>query len=217
MELPVLERNILGKKVSRFRKEGQIPAELFGRGIKNRHFFVLEKDFLKIYQKAGEHDVITLKTENGEKIPVLISEVSQHHLSGIFLNINFRQVSRGEKIKTKIPIHWQGEAPAVKKGFDVIKVLNEIEIEAEADKIPSYLEVDLTRLEELDQNIKAADIYYPKEVKIVTSPEVVIATVSEKEKEEERLAKPLAAAITETIPPTETVSAPRPSGAEEKT
>jgi len=184
MELQVKNREILGKKVKNLRAQGIIPAELFGHGVQNKHLSVLLKDFTKVYKEAGENTILTLVTENGEKIRAIISEVNRHPLTGNFLSIDFRQIHKDEKIHAKVPIEFTGTAPAIKKGFILVKVLNEIEIEALPDKIPHCFKVDLSKLDDLGQSINIHDLKLTSDIKVLIPPETIIATVSEQIKEE---------------------------------
>ncbi|MDI6821036.1 MAG: 50S ribosomal protein L25 [Patescibacteria group bacterium] len=184
MELQVKDREILGKKVKSLRARGLIPAELFGHKIKNKHLTISEKDFTKVYKEAGEHTVLTLITEKDEKLRAIISDVTHHPLTGNFLSIDFRQVRKDEKIHAKIPIEFTGVAPAVKKGFILIKVLDEIEIEALPDKIPRCFKVELSKLDDLGQSISIHDLKIASDIKVLIPPETIIATVSEQTKEE---------------------------------
>ena len=217
MELKVKNRTILGKKVKHLRVKGLIPAELFGHGVTNKHLEIPEKDIIDVYKKAGNHTIIQVITEDGEKIPTLISEVQYHPLSRKLLNVNLHQIKMDEIVETGVPIKFQGESPAEKNGLFVIRVLDEIEIEALPDKIPHSFEVDLSILKELGQNINVGDITIPKEVKILTSGETVIATVTERAKEEVET-PPAAEATAETVETTpetaETTS--KPAEAEKK-
>ena len=70
MDLKITTRVSLGKKVKKMRAEGIIPAEVYGRSIKNEHVSISEKDFGKIFKTAGENTIINLEMENGKKIPV---------------------------------------------------------------------------------------------------------------------------------------------------
>ena len=184
MELKVKNRTILGKKVKRLREKGLIPAELFGHGVTNKHLEIPEKDIIDVYKKAGNHIIVQVITEEGEKIPTLISEVQRHPLSRKLLNVNLHQIKMDKIVETGVPIKFKGESPAEKSGLFVVKVLDEIEIEALPDKIPHSFEVDLSILKELGQSINVNDITIPKEVKILTPKETVIATVTERAKEE---------------------------------
>lgn len=190
MELQVKTRTVLGKKVRARREAGFIPAEIFGRGLENRHVEVAEKDFVKLYKKAGEHTVITALTEKGEKIPVLISAIDRHPLTNKFLAVDFHQIRMDEKIQTNIPIQFTGEAPAIKTGLVLVKVLEEIEIESLPGKIPAHLIVDLASLENVGQSIHIADVKAPEGVKILSPATMVIVTVMEKAKEEVEAPKP---------------------------
>ncbi len=216
MELQVKTRTVLGKKVRALREAGFIPAEIFGRGLENRHVEVAEKDFLKLYKKAGEHTVLTALTEKGEKLPVLISAVDRHPLSGKFLNIDFHQIRMDENIQTKIPINFLGEAPAVKAGLVLVKVLEEVEIESLPGKIPAHLAISLNGLENIGQSIHVSDLKAPEGVKILNAATMVVATITEKAKEEVEAPKPAAETA---APPTgeiPTESKTGPTDAEKK-
>jgi large subunit ribosomal protein L25 len=203
IELKVKNREILGKKTRKLRRDGLIPAELFGHGLKNRHLSVPEKDFIKVYREAGEHTLINLITENNEKLPVIVSNISRHPISQKFLSVDFHQVRMDEKIQTKVPIEFTGVAPAIKNGLVVVKVLNEIEIESLPNAIPKNFEIDLSTLENVGQVISVKDLKAPPGVKILAPQEMVIVTVTEKQEEVSSAAP---AAPTATATQTETAS-----------
>ncbi len=182
MELIVQQREILGKKVKTLRKNGLIPAELYGHGKENFHLSVAAKDFSKLYKTAGESTVINLVLDS-EKIPALIHDVSKDSLADEFLNIDFYAVRMDEKIKTKAPLEFFGESPAVKKGGVLVKSMKEIEVEALPKDLPSHIEVDLSKLEEIHSNIYVRDLKISDKVKIFVGLETVVATIIEPVKE----------------------------------
>ncbi len=184
LTLKFFPREILGKKVKKLRKENLIPAEIYGHNIKNQHISVNKNEFLKIFQIAEKSSVIELINEKGEKIPVIIQDIQKDPIKNEIITIDFHQVKLTEKIKIKIPIELVNEAPALKKGYMIIKNLNEIEIETLAKNIPHKIEVDISRLENLKQSIFVKDLKLDKNIKILTDPETIIASVSETIKEE---------------------------------
>lgn len=184
MEIHAKKRELLGKKVKKIRNSGEIPAELFGHGFKNEHLAVNEKEFKKIFKDAGENTIVTLIVDGKEKIPVLISGVDIHYISSKTLSVNFYKIKKGEKIKTKVPINFIGTDNAAKAGFLLMKVLDEIEIEALPEEIPHSFEIDMTNLTEVGQSISVADIKHKESVKIHTPPDTIIVTITEKTKEE---------------------------------
>lgn len=203
MELSVKNRNIFGKKTKSLRKNGFIPAELYGHKISNRHLSVPSKEFAKIYKTSGEQaGLVNLITEDNEKIPVLITNIQTDSLSKEFLNIDFYRVKTGEAIKTKIPIHFLNEAPAVKEGFILIKVLDEIEIETLPQDIPQNFEVDLSPLKELNQSIHVKDLKTKGGVKILNDNEAVIAIITERKEEAAPPSPPAETAPTTPAPTT---------------
>lgn len=184
MELRATTRTVFGKRVKGLRREGVIPAEMFGHNIPNLHLSVHEKDFVKIYRTAGENTVVDLITEDGGKNPVLILNVERDSISQKILAVNLYRVRMDEKIKTKVPINFEGEAPAEKNSLVVVKVLDEIEIEALPQDIPHRFTVSLSTLQDLGQSISVKDLQAPHGVHILSNPGMVIVTISERAKEE---------------------------------
>jgi len=193
MELKIQSRTVFGKKVSRLRNEGLIPAEVFGRGIKNEHVSVSAKEFSKIFKEAGENTVINLTDEKGKKLPVMISGVAHDQMKGLILSVDFHHIRMDEKIQAKVPIEFSGDAPATKKGLVLIKVLKEIEVEALPDRIPHRFDINISVLSEPGQGIFVKDLKADKDVKILMQGDATIVTVSETAKEVEAPA-PVAAA-----------------------
>jgi len=185
MELNVTSRSVLGKKVNSLRSEGFVPGEVFGHGFENRHISVSKKDLSKAYKEAGESSVITLVLDGKEKITTLISNLEQHHISGEYLSVDFRFVKSDEKIRTHVPVTYTGVDNASKADLLLVKVLNEVEIEAFPQNIPHEFEVDITPLKESGQSISVSDLSHDDKVEILTDPETIVVTVSEKREEPE--------------------------------
>ena len=178
MDLAVSTREITGKKVRMLRKEGLVPAELYGRGIKNVHLAVPVKDFNKVLKEAGTTSVITL-TLGKEKRSAMIHEVGRNFLTGEVLHVDFHEIRMDEKITAKVPLEFVGEAPAVKeKGAVVNKSMSEIEVEALPHNMPRQITVDLSSLDDLDKTIYVKDIPHPKGVEFLISEETAVATAT---------------------------------------
>lgn len=184
MELPAKRRTALGKQVKRLRREGFIPAELYGHGAENFHLTIPAKEFLSLYRKAGTHTVIDLVLEDGKKFPALIAAVATHPTSDEILAIDFHQVKKGEKVKAKVPLAFEGTAPAAKAGYLVVETLHELEAEALPEAMPHRFTVDISSLEHPGQSIHVRELPAPEGVKVLTPPDTVVATVREKRKVE---------------------------------
>jgi large subunit ribosomal protein L25 len=178
MDLSVQKREKFGKAVKSLRREGLIPAELYGRGLKNFHLSVSAKDFLKALKESGTSMVMNLILD-GKKTPVLIQDIGRNYLTGEVEHVDFYQVRMDEKIKTKVSLEFIGEAPAVKdKGGILNKAMSEIEVEALPADLPRHLELDLSSLDDIDKSIYVKDIKVPAGVKVLVDADTVVATVT---------------------------------------
>jgi len=183
MELNVQTRKILGKKVDALRKQGLIPAELYGHKLDNLHLTVPKKEFSKIFKEAGESTVIKLKTEDKE-FNVLVHDIDKNVLTDEISHIDFYAVKKDEKIKVRAPLRFIGESAAVKeKGAILIKAVHELEIEALPDDLLHHIEVDISKLIDLNMSILVKDLKINPKVKVSANPETVIASVIEQKEE----------------------------------
>jgi large subunit ribosomal protein L25 len=182
MNLEVQIRNEKGRGVKDLRRQGLIPAELYGKGIENMHLAVKSKDFKNVFKEAGESSIINIVVSDKnkkEEIPVLIHDIQKNYLTDNIIHIDFYRVRMDEKIKTHIPLEFIGESPAVKSYGGILnKSMLEIEVEALPKDLPHNISVDISQLKEIDQSIYVKDLSIPKNVEILVEPETVIATVS---------------------------------------
>lgn len=190
MELLAQKREQFGRAVKTLRKQGLIPAELYGHGVENLHLSVPLKDFKKAFKAVGESAVVTVVVGE-EKKPVLIHDVSYHPVTDEILSVDFYQIRLDEKIKVKVPLRFIGESPAVKNlGGLLVKAVSEIEIEALPMDIPAAIDVPLQKIAAIGQSIHVRELAVPPSVKVLVELETVVATVKEKmtEEEEQKLA-----------------------------
>jgi large subunit ribosomal protein L25 len=188
MDLAVEERSAFGKKVNTLRREGFIPAELYGHGVPNVHLSVSAKEFAKTYATAGTNTVITLVVGT-EKLPAIIHHVERHYISGAPSSIDFYQVKMDEKITARVPIEFVGDSAAVReKGAVINKSMAEIEVEALPNDLPRQLTVDLSRLDDIDKTIYVRDIAVPHGVEVLVDGDTAVATATAPRIEEEPVA-----------------------------
>ncbi|MDP3974782.1 MAG: 50S ribosomal protein L25 [Candidatus Jorgensenbacteria bacterium] len=181
-ELKVHNRTVFGKKIRTLRREGSIPAEIYGHGIPNQHVAVSTKEFVALYRTAGSHTVITLVGSEG-KIPAIIAEVAQNPLSDEILAVDFHAIRKDEKIRAKVPLTLVGTAPAAKAGFIIVEVVHELEIEALPENLLHKIEVPIEKLEKPGDSVAVKDLSLPSTVKLHVPPDAVLVTVREHVKE----------------------------------
>jgi large subunit ribosomal protein L25 len=187
VSLKVEKRKVLGKKVKKLRKEGILPANIYGKNVKSLAVQVSLKDFLPIYKKVGETGIVEVMVE-GEKTPrhALIHNVQKDPVTDQPLHADFHQVSLTEKITASIPVELVGESSAVVQKLGVlIQPLSEVEVEALPTELPEQFTVDISGLKEIDQAITVGDLKPPAGVKILTSEKEILVKINPPTKEEE--------------------------------
>lgn len=173
-------RAVLGRKVKALRKQGIIPAHVFGHKVKTVHVQVNEKEFDKVFEKAGETGIISLEI-GGEKKPVLVRNTQVHPVTDDLLHIDFYQVNLSEKVTVNVPLEIIGEAPAVEKKVGLLLTpVSEVEIEALPADLPESIEVDISHFVNIDDEIKVKDLKVDRaKVTILTDEEIVVAQIGE--------------------------------------
>jgi len=181
LELSVKIRSQLGRQAEQVRKQGFIPAVLYGQKVKNLNLSVKASDFEKIHQEAGESTLIKLKIDDGESEKervVLIHSVDRDAVSDRFINIDFNQIKMDQVIAVEVPLIFVGESDAVKgQGGTLIKSIQDVEIEALPLNLIHEIEVDISVLKTFDHNIYIKDLKVPDSVKLTADPEEVIVSV----------------------------------------
>ncbi|MEK7472445.1 MAG: 50S ribosomal protein L25 [Patescibacteria group bacterium] len=174
------KRELFGRKVKRLRKAGKIPANIFGKKIKSEAISVDNKEFIEVFEKAGETQIIDLTGK-----PVLVSNTQVDPISAEYLHVDFRQVDLTEKIEAMVPIEIEGESPAEKQNLGtVVQQIHEIEVEALPTDLPEKIIVDASILVEVDQAIYVKDLKVDKKVAIKTDLESIVIKVEPPTKEE---------------------------------
>jgi large subunit ribosomal protein L25 len=82
--------------LNKLRKQGKLPAVLYGHNIKNKNLLVELADFEKVLKKAGESTIIDLATDDGKIHPVLIHDIQLHFLTSRPIHVDFYEVSMTE-------------------------------------------------------------------------------------------------------------------------
>lgn len=179
------------------REQGFLPAVLYGNSIENLSLTVGLREFEKIYKDAGRSSLISL-TAGDKKFSVLVHALQKHALTGDFIHVDFYQPSLTEETIAKIPLEFVGVSLAEKDlGGTIVKDIQELEVKALPQNLPSKIQVDITSLETFDNNILVKDIKVPENVKIVKEPDEVVVSVSAPTNVDEELEKPIEEGVEE--------------------
>lgn len=162
-----------------------IKAVVYGPAYPSTSIVINQKDLTKLYKAAGESSVVTLTGLKADQ-DVLIHDVQVDVRNGNIIHVDFYALKKGQKVTVNVPLVFVGVAEAAKAhGADIVKNMFEVEIEAEAKDLPHEIEIDLSVLKEIDDNITVADIKAPAGVEILSNETDVIVTASKHEEETE--------------------------------
>lgn len=199
-------REDFGKKVKNLRKEGIIPAVLYGPKIKNINLEIDLKEFENIYNQAGESSLIKLKIKkqisqekekdkadkSGKEFLVLVHVIEINPLSQKPIHVDFYQPKLDEEITVSVSLVFEGEPEAVKNlGGTLVKNIHEVEVKALPESLPHEIKVDISGLKTFENDILIKDLILPEGTKIMKDPQETVAFVAEPEKVEEELEKPV--------------------------
>lgn len=161
-------RTAQGKKVKQLRKEGIVPAVVYGPGVEpintQAEYNVIEK----VVRKAGKHTPVHL-TIDGKKKIAMIKDVDNEPVKSRIRHVSFHAVNQNDPVNAEVPIRLigEGESEAERAGLIVLQALDHIEIRALPLDLPEALEVSIAGLKEAGEQITLGDIVLPENVAFV--------------------------------------------------
>ena len=132
--------------VKRLRKEGKIPAVLYGHKEKTKTIYVEQKKFKEILDALKEETVIVNLKIGSKNYPCVIKSLQQNPLNEELLHVDFQHIHRKERVRATVPIHIVGTAPGVEKGGILDVHIHEAVVRCLPDALPSHIDVDVSNL-----------------------------------------------------------------------
>lgn len=171
------ERNVFRKSVlHQLRKEGNIPAVVYGKHEESKAIAVRKTDLLKIISDMGRNGIFSLKV-NGKSQDVVLEDYQSNPINNDILHADFLHVNMSTELHAKVYVTLTGAAKGVEEGGILQQSLHELNITAKPKDIPETIEVDVSQLE-IHHTIKVGSIRekYPN-ITIKHEDEEVIATI----------------------------------------
>ena len=173
------KRTTTGRKVKNLRKQGIVPANIFGKKTKSIAISIDGPTFEKVYKEAGETGIVEVVVEKATH-PVLITNVQIHPVSRQVIHADLHEVDLKEKVHADIPVVIIGEAKAVSDKIGVLlNLLDKVEVEALPTELPEHIEVDVTSLATVGDVIKVGDLKIPSGVELHTDRELEVVKIDE--------------------------------------
>jgi len=173
---PQKRDNLGSNAVNRLRKDGRIPAILYGNGDP-QPLEVSSRDFVAAIQSSASENALvdlTIGEEGKTSRLVLIQDVQHHPIKDTILHIDFHEIRADQKIQAHVPIIEEGEPTGVKnKGGVLDHLVRELHIECLPADLPSEINVDISNLD-LEEALHVSDIPVPKGVTVLNAPDITV-------------------------------------------
>lgn len=166
------------------RKQGRIPAVLYGIGKDTLSLEVSEKELLEML-RTNPRAILQAKLSDGTTVPVVVQNIQKQSMSGKVLHIDFQHVNMSISMDSKVTIHFAGEAAGVKEGGVLQVEIYEVEVRCMPGDLPTSMEVDISGLAIGDQ-LLVSDLIFQDGIEVLTDPSTVmiqIKTVHEEAEE----------------------------------
>ena len=182
--LKATKRDVIGKKVGALRRQGKLPAVLYGHRIETTAIMLDAHEGSQTLSHLTSSSLVTIDLD-GKEYLALVREKQRDFIKNRLVHLDFQVVSLTEKMRAKVGIELAGTAPAVKDFNAVIHTgLTEIEVECLPEDLPERIVVDISGLAELGDGVRVRDVVLSDKVEILGDLEEIIAVATAHKKEE---------------------------------
>jgi large subunit ribosomal protein L25 len=162
--------------LSVLRRQGFIPAVVYGHGMVPMSVAVSVRAFERIRRTTGASAIVDLQFEGGKGMTTVVHEYQMNPIHDTYTHVDFLSISLDETLTSRIPIRPVGTAIGLKEGGVLEHSLYELEVEALPLDIPEFLEVDVSDLG-LKHSIHVADLKLGDKVKVLTNATATVFSV----------------------------------------
>lgn len=177
--LAAASRTITGKAVARLRKDGRLPAVVFGHGLDSVPVSLDAHEFERLRRRIGPNALVDVSIDGKKARPVLIHGVQGHRIHGQALHADLFLVKMTEELTVEVPLHASGESEAVKvHGGVLLHPTEHVRVRALPDQLPSSISYDLSSLVGFDDAIHVRDLAIPDGVTLLTDGDEIVVKVA---------------------------------------
>jgi len=174
-------REIKGRGlISKLIGEKRIPAIIYGKGFENKPISLKTAEFEKIVKEAKTSSIIDLVIDEKDHLDVLCNGL-QTDFMGRTIHADFYKVNSKEELEVEVFLNFVGEPPAKKAGLTIMFQLHEVKIKCLPKDLISEIEVDISKLEKVNDIIKVSDLNIPETIKMLEGADQIVVAVHEAE------------------------------------
>jgi len=184
--LAAASRTVTGKKVAYMRRDGRLPAVVFGRGLSSDSVSIDTHEFEVLRRKAGPNTLIDLSVDGGSASPVLVHDVQLHRVTRRPLHVDLYVVRMTEELTVDVALVSEGISDAVENaGGTLLHVIDHVRVRALPDHLPESIHYSIESLQTFDDAIHVRDLAIPADAALLTDGDEVVAKVLPPRVEEE--------------------------------
>ena len=159
----------------RIRRNGRIPAVIYGRSGKAVSIDLDAVEFVKGTKGISESTIVKVDVED-KSYEAFVKGTQRNIIDGSILHIDFYEVESGIALRAKVSLTLQGNPIGVREGGMLENPLHEIEVECLPKDLPERIEIDVSGLK-ANQSIHVRDIPLGEGVRVLSNPDQVVALV----------------------------------------
>jgi large subunit ribosomal protein L25 len=196
--LNATKRDVIGKQVKALRREGKLPAVIYGRHTEPININLDAHTASLALAKVTSSSLVTINVD-GAEYPALVREKQRDYIKNRLLHVDFLAVSMSETLRTSVSVHFIGVSAAVKDFNAVlVKNLEQLEVECLPADLPERIDVDISVLAKPGEGIRVREVKVPDNVRLLNDPDTMVAVATFAKVEEEAAAVPGAEGVTPT-------------------
>lgn len=172
------KRTVTGKHIRALRREGQLPAVIYGRHTEPINVTLESHSANLALSKVGSSTIVTIDID-GKEYPTLVRERQRNYIKGVLTHVDFLTVSLTEKLRAEVHVELTGTSLAV-KDFNAVLVtgLHSLSVECLPADLPDRIVVDITPLVKVGDSIHVRDITLGDRVRILNEPDNMIVNAT---------------------------------------
>jgi len=184
--LAATKREVTGKKVAHLRRDGRLPAVVFGRGLESEGVSVDAHEFEVLRRHAGPNTLIDLSVDGGKMTPILVHDVQLHRVTRRPLHADLYVVRMTAELTVDVALVAEGESEAAENlGGTVLHLIEHVRVRALPDHLPQSIHYSIEGLRTFDDVVHVSDLAIPADATLLTDPTEVVAKVLPPRVEEE--------------------------------
>jgi large subunit ribosomal protein L25 len=176
--LAAAHREVTGKKVAYLRRDGRLPAVVYGRGLESNSVSVDAHELETLRRHAGPNTLVDLSVDGEKAAPVLISGVQLHRVTRRPLHVDLFVVRMTEELTVDVPLVAEGASEAVETlGGTLLHVTENVRVRALPDHLPQSIHYSVASLLTFDDLVHVSDLVIPSDATLLTDPSEIVAKV----------------------------------------